>query len=254
MLASTVQVVAFVATAVAVLAWSTDDYASEQVRAAATEARARFAQQRDEVARTWVAATVEYARSPRLLATAAIPDVDDATFAEVLAELQAPIVAVLDPAGRVVGSRGGWRPGTQLGTAPGCAAAVAGTAGDHVWPHPAGPAFVAVVPLVQGDELLGALVRGQPIDATFAARIPVLAGYDHVLAFGPMVLAQHWRSTADAIDLQPLLDLATGPTSERTRDLTLRLDGTDHPGLALPLHADGGMVFLAQDLRGIYAH
>jgi signal transduction histidine kinase len=119
--------------------------------------------------------------------------------------------------------------------------------------HATGPAFVALSPLQQGGELLGVLVRGLRIDHGFAARVPALSGHDHAITFGEAVLAQQWHVDASTADLRPLFELAHAPRSLATRDLVLRIDDVEWPGVCVPLHADGGIVFLAQDLRGIHA-
>ncbi len=251
-LGSTLQVVAFVATAVFVLAVSTGEYTAEQVRVATNDARTMFSRLMQMHARSFSGATAEYARSPRLLATAAIPDVDDATFAEVLAELKAPIVAVLSLDGRVIGSRGGWPTGTDLGGQPGFRAALAGGRTDRVWEHPRGLVFITLAPLVQGDELLGALLRGEWIDDTFTDRLGGLANFDHVLVHDGKVLGQHWRNAApEPNDLLPLQRFADDGVPDDGVPTSVRVLGEDQPGLVLNLHADGGLVFLSQDLRGI---
>lgn len=249
---STLQVVAFVAAAMLVLTVLTHRYAAEQVAAATEQARTSFAQQMALRMRSLRRETREFARSPVLLAIAAIPDVDEATFADALAGMEAPLVAVLDPQGRVVAGRDGWRAGEQAVDAAALTRSLTEGVQDHVWRLRNRHALVAVAPLLQGGELLGALVRGEPVDDALARQLGTIAASDVLLWQGTEVLGAYWHTRPRGdVDLSPLHRLQ--PTAMPSTGATLELTVDELPrfGLALPLHRDGVMVFLSEDLRGI---
>lgn len=193
----TTLVVLFATAAVLGLAQLTSRFASEQVAREVDESRTSFAAQMRQRRSALQDETRLIARSPVLLATAAIEGVDQATFEAAFDEIQnafaAPILAVVDGTGHVVARRGAELPAGDLRTRPGLDAALAGSVGDHVWTTPAGLVLVALAPLVQGDELLGVLVRGVPIDGSFAAGISALSGNDALLAHDGNLLATSWR-------------------------------------------------------------
>ena len=95
MLGTTLQVVAFVATAVLALAVLMDHHVAQQVAHAIDDSRKSVAMQMQMQVEALRRDAENAARSPVLLATAAIPGVDAATFADRLAEIEAPIVAVI---------------------------------------------------------------------------------------------------------------------------------------------------------------
>jgi signal transduction histidine kinase len=252
MLGTTLLVVAFVAAAVLVLAVLLDHHVADQVAHAIDDSRRNVAMQMDLQAQAWRRDAENAARSPLLLATAAIPDVDEATLADRLAEIEAPIVAILDGRGRVLASRGCWQAGDALAAFPGVAAALRGEVQDHVWPHSRGLALVAVAPLVQGGELLGAIVLGQDVDSRLAERIGAVTGSHVVLTHDGQALATAWRNAvARAIDLGPLDVLRHRTLPSLGQPLELVIDGSPRPGLALPLHRDAGIVYLSHDLDAI---
>lgn len=251
-LGSTLQVVAFAGGAMAVLALLTGRFAAEQVTAAIDAARASFARQMELRLRSWRIETEQCARSPLLLATAAIPGVDEATFADRLAELAAPIVAVLDPSGCVLASRDGWPVGSRPVPADALAASLVQGVRDHVWALPAGRALIAVAPLTQGGELLGALVCGEPIDDRLAQGIGGIAASDVLLWHENRVLGAHWQSSPGRdVDLSALLALSPAAVPAAGLAFGLPIAGEHRTGLATRLHGDGVMVFLSEDLSGI---
>ncbi|HEX5052667.1 MAG TPA: HAMP domain-containing sensor histidine kinase [Planctomycetota bacterium] len=253
-LGTTLLVAAFVATAVVVLAVLTGRFAAEQVEREVQDSHHSFTTQMDLRQRSLRRETQVLSRTPVLLATAGIPGVDAATFEDVLDEMQAPVVAVLDPKGRVLASRGGWPAGTELGAMPGFADAMREGTADHVWPHPEGLALVAIAPLAQRGELLGALVRGELVDDALAARIGAIAGRDVVLSHDGVILAQHWlHRTPGGVDLAPLQRLRHAGLAARGTAVELTVDGRPQPGLAMQLHPDGGVAYLSHDLRPILA-
>lgn len=253
-LGSTLQVVAFVGAAMGVHAMLTARLAEEQIEQAIVDARASlFIQMRTHL-NSSCRETRELARSP-MLQWLVKSDAAEGAFADVLQNLEAPVVAVLDAKGKVLASRGAWPTGTDLGELPGLQQALQGTeVGDHVWQLPAGPALVAVAPLVRGDELLGALVRGERIDHPLARRIAGTTASDVVLLHEGTVLGARWQDNPDSeADLEPLRQLRRATLPDEGAMLDLTIDGKQRFGLAMPLHREAGIIFLAQDLRGIEA-
>jgi len=253
MLGTTLLVVAFVATAAVALATLIDRFAANQAARQIADARASCRTQMERLLEGWRRETRTLGRSPTLLATAAIPEVDEATFADPLDDIpEAPVLAVLDAAGRVVAQRGGWPTGDSLTSMPGMPAALRGGTVDHVWPHPNGLAIVAITPLIQGDQLLGALVRGELVDASLAERLGASTGNDAVFVHEGRVLAASWRDGPHPdVDLRCIERLRAEGLPADGMPLELVVDGSARPGLALPLHPDGGVVYLSHDLRAI---
>lgn len=253
MLGTTVLVVAFVATAATALAVLIDRFAARQAAQQIADARASCRMQMERLLESWRRETRTLARSPTLLATAAIPEVDEATFADPLDDIpEAPVLAVLDAAGRVVAQRGGWPTGDNLTSMPGMPEALRGGTVDHVWPHPNGLAIVAVTPMIQGDQLLGALVRGEVVDTNLAGRLGASTGSDAVLVHEGRILATSWRDGPHHdVDLSAIERLHGKDLPPDGIPLDLVVDGSARPGLALPLHRDGGVVYLSHDLRAI---
>ncbi|MEQ1634389.1 MAG: histidine kinase dimerization/phospho-acceptor domain-containing protein, partial [Planctomycetota bacterium] len=252
MLGSTLQVTAFVGLAVLALAILAGRYTEQQVEKTIADARASFGIQMELHLRSWRRETREFARSPLLLAIAAIPDVDAATFDDVLRGMEAPLVAVVDAEGKVLASRGSLSLGTDLSGQPGFREALANGVQDHVWNTPNGPAIVAVAPLSQGDELLGALVRGEIVDSSLAQRISSIASSDVILVHDNIVLGKRWRDPPRApVDLAPLQNLSVESLPPEGATLELEVDGEPRFGLALRLHDEGGLVFLSHDLKDL---
>jgi len=254
LLGSAVKVVTFVTVAVIGLAVLTGRHANEQVLQAIDDARASFGIQMELNQRAWRRETREFARSPVLLAMAAIPDVDAATFADELEGMAAPLVAVLDPRGKVLAGRGGFVVGQELGALPGLQSALQAGVEDHLWMLPDGPALVAVAPLAQGGELLGALVRGERIDSALANRLGAIGASDVMLVHDGVVLGQRWRKQPKGeVDLEALRGVRFADLPLEGRPLELRVDGEPRLGVAMRLHDDGGVAFLSHDLSHIEA-
>ncbi len=254
----TTLVVVFGVAAVLVLAKLTGHYAREQVIREVDESRASFSAQMLQRRSALQDETRLLSRSPQLLATAAIDGVDQATFEIPFDEVQnafaAPVLAIVGDTGKIVASRGGeFRERQDLRSLPGMAEALSGTVGDHMWRTPTGLLLVALAPLVQGDELLGVLVRGQPIDASFAAAISALGGRDALLAHDGALLATSWRREQPKIwDPTPLLELRHATVGDDGVPLELVVDGRERSGLAVRIHPDGGLAFLSHDLGSIF--
>ncbi len=254
LLGSAVKVVTFVTIAVIGLAVLTGRHASEQVLQAIDESRASFGIQMELHLRAWRRETREFARSPVLLAMAAIPGVDAATFDDQLHGMAAPLVAVVDPKGKVLAGRGGFVVGADVRTMPGFEAALQSDVEDHVWLLPEGPALVAVAPLAQGGELLGALVRGERIDHALANRLGAIGASDVMLVHDGQVLGRRWRKQPKGVvDLRALQDLLIADLPPEGLPLSLDVDGELRRGLALRLHDDGGIAFLSHDVSHIEA-
>lgn len=252
LLGSAVKVVTFVTVAVIGLAVLTGRHANEQVLQAIDDARASFGIQMQLNQRAWRRETREFARSPVLLAMAAIPDVDAATFADALEGMAAPLVAVLDPRGKVLAGRGGFVVGQELGAMPGLQSALQTGVEDHVWMLPDGPALVAVAPLAQGGELLGALVRGERIDSGLAKRLGAIGASDVMLVHDGAVLGQRWRKQPKGeVDLGALRGVRFADLPPEGSPLELRVDGEPRLGVAMRLHDDAGVAFLSHDLSHI---
>ncbi|MBL9077061.1 MAG: HAMP domain-containing histidine kinase [Planctomycetes bacterium] len=248
----TTLVVTFAGAALAVLGELGNQFVAGQIQRQVEECRGGFQRQMEMRLASWQRETEAFARTPLLLATVAIPGVDAATLADRLEELQAPLVAVLDTDARVLASRGAWPPGTDLGAMPGIPSALAGVTGDHAWPLHRGLALVTVTPLVQGERLLGLLVRGERVGDPLAATIGTIAGRDVLFAQDGIVLAASWRDELpEHTDLLPLLHLRhhTLPASGTT--VAPSIDGVARTGLAVPLHRDGGIAWLSYDLQEV---
>lgn len=252
MLGATVLVVTFVAVAVLVLSILSERYAAEQIDQEVDEARQSFFMQMELMVRSWRRETEVLARSPYLLATAAIPDVDEATLELALDNLQAPVIALTCSDGKVLASRGGWATGTDLTQEPGFRSAVTGGVESHVWRHPNGLAIVAVAPLVQGNELLGSLVRGRLVDAALAERIGALAGRDVVLLHEGEQLGRCSQSLVHReAYIEELQKLRHGGLPAAGVTVTFHADGIDYGGLALRLHPDNGIAYMSYDLDAV---
>jgi signal transduction histidine kinase len=249
---STSQIVGFTVAAVLVLAILTGQYTDRQTAAGDDVTRASFALTIDLHRTAWRRETQEFARSPVLLATAAIPAVDEPTLLDALALFAAPMAAVLDAEGRVIAGRGGFVRGAQL--LPRATERGAIKVSDHLWQTPAGSAFIALAPLVQDGELLGHLVRGELLDDRLAMRLSSLAGRDAVLVHAKAVVGSRWQAAPTEVpDLSALTELDEAALPPRGRALTLQVDDQPRPGLVLALHPDGGLAFLAQDLQEVEA-
>lgn len=253
----TLLVVAFVASSVLVLAAMANDFAAEEVQRQVGEARESFTAQMEQARDALRSETRFLSRTPLLLATAAIPDVDQATFDDALNEIQdnfrTPLLAVTDAWGRVIAARGPlWHRGDDLSSLPGITDALAGKLADHVWSNRGMLAQVAVAPLDQAGSRLGVLVRGDLLDDAAAARIGAIAGHDVVLIHEGAIAASSWRRDAPtSVDLAPLLLLRHGDMPPEGIQLDLVVDGERRPGRAMPLHEDAGVVFLSHELRSI---
>lgn len=253
-LGSTLQVVGFVGTAMLVLAFLIDRYADERAAETTTLARTSFAMQMLMERRSLRRETEKFASTPRLLATVATPGADERAVAEAIADMYAPIVAVLDPRGLVVAGSGCWPAGTDLAHLPGLRPPPSGAVEDHAWPHASGLAMVAIAPLQQDGELLGFLVRGEAVDSKLASRVQALAATDVLLLHDGVRLAERWSQAPRAsVDYAPLERLRHHELPHDGLAVDLRIDGEPRRGLALRLHDDGGIVFLSQRTGDILA-
>ena len=250
----TTLVVAFAGAAVSVLSVLTGQFVARQAQRQVEECRDGFRRQMENLLTSWRKETAAMARTPVLLATAGIPDVDAATFTDCLADLRAPLVAVLDTNGRVLASRGCWPPGSDLYKMPGVAEGLLGTDSDHTWPLGRGLALVAIARLEQGDRVLGLLVRGERVDDTLAASIGTIAGRDVLFLREGHPLGANWRSTQPQhADLTPLRHLRHDGLPISGVTATPIVDGVPRDGLAVRLHADAGVAWLSHDLQEVHA-
>ena len=159
-LGSALQVTVFVGVAVLMLAVLIERFTQEQAEKTIADARASFGIQMEVHLRSWRRETREFASSPRLLALTADANADPDALADSLRSIEAPLVAIVNATGTVLASRGILAKGTDVGSQRGFHEALVAGVQDHVWITPQGPAIVAVTPLIRGEELLGALVRG----------------------------------------------------------------------------------------------
>ncbi len=253
----TILAAVFVGAAATGLGTLTDHFAAGQSEEQIRAGRASFRMQMQQVEATLRSEAGFLAQTSWLLAVAAIPDVDAATFEDVFDGIQRafdePILAVFDRDGRIVAERGGaFRVGDALDGMPGLDAVRAGEVRDALWPGARGPCLVGLAPLVQAGELLGGLVIGQPIDARFAARIGGVSGRDVVLVTPHGAHAEYWRGEApEGVAPAPLLRLPPTALAGKGTEVELTVRGEGRRGLAVTLHADGGVAFLPHDLAAI---
>jgi HAMP domain-containing protein len=250
----TTLVVAFCGAAVSVLSVLTGQFVAGQAQRQIEECRDGFQRQMENRLASWRSSTEAMARTPVLLAMAATPGIDAATFADCLADLRAPLVAVLDTNGRVVASRSCWSPGADLRQLPGVEAALAGTDSDHVWALGHGLALVAISRLEQGERVLGLLVRGERVDDALATGIGAIAGRDVLFLRDGRLLAASWRNAMPQhTDFTPLRTLRHADLSVHGVAAAPFVDGMSREGLAVRLHADAGVAWLSHDLQEVHA-
>lgn len=248
------QLVAFAATTVFVLAILTSRHAEEQAEQAIQAARASFGVQTELHLRSWRRETREFARSPRLLAVVADESASEAQRTEALRGLEAPLIALVSPEGAVLASTTDWPPCTSLREAPGFGQFPDGEPTDHVWPTAYGPALVACAPVLVDGLPKALLVRGELIDSSLAQRLSTIANNDVLLFADGELIGRRWQtSPASAVDLTSLLELQLEDLPPEGRAVALQVDGRERAGIALRLHRDGCMVFFSQDLRGVEA-
>ncbi len=251
-LGSALQVTVFVGVAVLMLAVLIERFTQEQAEKTIADARASFGIQMEVHLRSWRRETREFASSPRLLALTADANADPDALADSLRSIEAPLVAIVNATGTVLASRGILAKGTDVGSQRGFHEALVAGVQDHVWITPQGPAIVAVTPLIRGEELLGALVRGEMIDSNFAQRISGIASTDVILLHDGVVLGRRWRDPPrDPVDLSQLQSLRAELLPAQGTTLELEVDGEPRFGLALRLHDELGLVFLSHDLKAI---
>ncbi|MFK7741987.1 MAG: ATP-binding protein [Planctomycetota bacterium] len=274
LLGTTLMVSAFVVAAALSLAHLVDDYFDRQVRREHRDAQQSFTTWSGMLTDSMQREVRELSRSPRLLAMAAIPGVDAATLADVLTELPSQIVAVLNADGVVLANRSGWLVGTDVSAWPEYSEHFEGET-VAIWPHGDGFAVVGIAPLVQGGELLGTLICGQPVDDNMAQRIGTLAGRHVILTHAcDAVIGCYWpeeRSRGSArsptnITLPPAGPPATaghpatasserwsGEPSSKGIATEICIGETAHGGLSIPLLNGSVHAFLANDLGPLTA-
>ncbi|MBL8728691.1 MAG: HAMP domain-containing histidine kinase [Planctomycetes bacterium] len=250
----TTLVVAFAGAAVSVLSVLTGQFVARQAQRQVEECRDGFRRQMENRLAAWRSSTEAMARTPLLLAMAAIPDVDEKTAADCLDDLRAPLVVVLDTNGRVLASRGCWPPGSDLHAMPGVAEGLAGTDSDRAWKLGKGLALVAVARLEQGDRVLGLLVRGERVDDTLAASIGAIAGRDVLFLRDGNLLGASWRGPRPQhTDFTSLRHLRHDGVPISGLTATPTVDNLPRDGLAVRLHADAGVAWLSHDLQEVHA-
>lgn len=255
MLGTTLLAVVFVGTSAMALAQLVDGFSDQLVAREYDEARRRFDAQMRLIKGALQTEASELSRSPRLLATAAIPEVDEVTFADVLAELPSPLIAVLDTKGRVLAGRRSWPHGEDLSQMAGYGEHLeTGAATTQTWRHPSGLALVGIAPLVQGGELFGSLICGQLIDDEFAAQLGSVAGRNVLMLHEGQRLGGLWQSGyPSSPELAELLGLRHADMSAHGTPMSVVVAEQEHTGIALPLDEHHGIVFLAHDFSAVIA-
>lgn len=256
-LGTTTLVIAFVAAAVTLFAMRVDDYVDRELEQSVAEGRKSVLAAIDQRRAALRDETRFLAGSPLLLALAEIPGVDQVTledgFDEIQSSFTAPLLAVVDAGGAVIGARGGgWQAGQLVRDQPGIAAALGGEPGEHVWPHDQGLVLVGMAPLLRGDVLLGVLVRGEFVDHALARAIGRLAGRDVVLAHRGRVLGERWKDRhPDTLEPGTLANVRHDTVADDGVPVTVEVDGQTRAGIAIRLHPDAGIAFLPHDVDAI---
>lgn len=254
MLGTTAMVVLFVGACAVAFAHVVDGYFEQQLAREYDEARSSLDAQRRLLLETLDRQVRELSRSPRLLAMMDIEGVDEVTLLDVLGEVESQLLAVLRPDGRVLASRAAWPATTNLSRMPGFERHHELGSATHVWPHPDGLAIVGIAPLVQGDVLLGSLVYGRLVDQDFAEHLGALSGRDVALVHDGRLLGTRWPSgTPSPSELGDLLAARPADLPPEGRPMSVDVSGSTAFGIVAPLRGDCGIVFLGQELGGLFA-
>tara|TARA_R110002072_G_scaffold273253_2_gene434023 strand:- start:16969 stop:18786 length:1818 start_codon:yes stop_codon:yes gene_type:complete len=253
-LGTTTLIVAFVAVAVVVFAIRADSFAdgelARNVAAGRESLRATISQRRGAL----LDQTRFLADTPLLLALATIPGVDQATLEDGFDEIQrnfaAPLLAVVNTDGEILGCRGsGWSPGQGLAEQRGMAAALRGEASEHIWPHQRGLVMVGMAPLIQSDVVYGVLVRGERIDRSTAESIGRIVGRDLILMHAGQKLGESWHAQpSDLLATNDLARLQHASLPPNGQTVVITANGHQTSGLAVQLHPDAGIAFLTHDV------
>jgi signal transduction histidine kinase len=159
-----------------------------------SRAYAQFAALEKRVLSNKVAALVE---TPWLKATMTIPSVDGGTVLEAARNLRRvsdqSVLLVADARGRMLADvENPSRSGDDLASMPGVKEAIRGASRVGIWHAPGRDAVVAVAPIVSGEEVVGILAVGEPLDASRASEILRVTGTDVLFVRQNEVLAESW--------------------------------------------------------------
>lgn len=119
------------------------------------------------------------------------------------------VLLVTDASGRLLADVGEpARRGDDLGTMPGAQEALRGATRVEVWSTGGREVLVGIAPIFNGDEILGLLAVGEPLDETKAKSIRSLAGTDVLFLRGSQVISGSWapptRSPPSAEEIESL--------------------------------------------------
>ena len=183
-----------------------------------SRAYAQFAALEKRVLSNKVAALVEV---PWLKATMTIPSVDAGTVLEAARNLRRvsdeSVLLLADARGRLLADvEHPGRSGEDLSDLPGVREAIRGGSRIGIWHVPGRDAVVAVAPIVSGEEVVGLLAVGEPLDASKASEILRVTGTDVVFLRRDAVVAESWTyPPREAPAPAEIRDLRDGSGSDR---------------------------------------
>jgi signal transduction histidine kinase/ActR/RegA family two-component response regulator len=159
-----------------------------------SRAYSEFAALENRLLSNKVAALVEV---PYLKATMTIPSVDGGTVLEAARNLRrvsdCSVLYVADARGRLLADVGDpARGGEDLATMPGVREALRGSSRVEIWHTLGRDVVVGVAPIVSGDEVVGLLAIGEPLDGEKATAVRRVTGTDVVFVRGSEVVAASW--------------------------------------------------------------
>ncbi len=177
-----------------------------------SRAYAQFAALEKRVLSNKVAALVEV---PWLKATMTIPSVDAGTVLEAARNLRRvsdeSVLLLADARGKLLADvEHPGRSGDDLAAMPGVREALRGGSRVGIWRATGRDAVVAVAPIVSGEEVVGLLAVGEPLDASKAGEILRVTGTDVVFLRQDEVVAESWtyppRTAPAASEVRALRD------------------------------------------------
>ena len=212
----------------------------------------RFAELRYDLIATLARST---AQAPHLRRVMNIPEVDHETVFYTAGELDkvvgADLMLLVDTGGKLIADVGDpERWGTDLSGFPGVGAGLDGREFTGVWRYQGHPYWVALTPIVLGDQLLGLLVLGDCIDATAAAEIREFTGKD-VLIFqeGRMIAQSRENPRSLPVVQDELVPIAAAwQRTESAVPFRAVLGGEEVLAVAVPLGDSAGHALLFRAL------
>ncbi|MCZ6795011.1 MAG: ATP-binding protein [Planctomycetota bacterium] len=205
------------------------------------------------------------AETPYLKATLNIPDVDRETVsivARMVHEVtETPLTFLLDPSGNLLADAADpERDIRSLRSIAGVEAAISGQEFFGVWPLDGDYFMVAVTPVVAGEQVVGILALGLPVDDAMAEVFRKVTGRDILIFDEKRVVAVAWQGDSKSAvsweefsDLRSRLGSTTTPDEDKSFQVTLA--GVERLGCPIPFGESDLTLVLSRalgEITGLY--